>query len=259
MKFIFLFLSFLICSSSLLDNVRKEIIDKALLYLPKRVNVNFLKMSNEMLNAKIEYSMNEEESAYFVYKWIAQNIEYNCNYIIEEDSSAEISLAYKEGKGGTIGITGLFTRLCELLNVESNIITGLTKIKTYNHKNKTDLIVIKDHAWNSVFVGEQYYLIDSIKGAGSCEKNKFYKSQKDKFFGMNPKDSIRFHFPNEKKWQLLSKPITKDEFSSMALISEGFFNYFKTLSPDVQTLKNKKDFNVVVTFDKPIDKIEIFG
>ena len=85
MKFLFLFLSFLICSSSLLDNVRKEIIDKALLYLPKRVNVNFLKMSNEMLNAKIEYSMNEEESAYFVYKWIAQNIEYNCNYIIEED------------------------------------------------------------------------------------------------------------------------------------------------------------------------------
>ena len=44
----------------------------------------------------------------------------------------------------------------------------------------------------------------------------------------------------------------------MALISEGFFNYFKTLSPDVQTLKNKKDFNVVVTFDKPIDKIEIY-
>ena len=80
MKFIFLFLFFLICSSSLLDYVRKDKIDTALLYLPKRENVNFLKMVNEMLKAKIKYLMNKEESAYFVYKWIAQNIEYNCNY-----------------------------------------------------------------------------------------------------------------------------------------------------------------------------------
>ena len=259
MKFIFLFLSFLICSSSLLDNVRKEIIDIALVYLPKRENVNFLKMVNEMNKAKIKYSMNKVESTYFIYKWITQNIQYNCNYIIEEDNPTEIILTYNEGKGGTIGITGLFTRLCELLNVESNIITGLTKIATYNHKNKTNLIEIKDYAWNSVFINRQYYLIDPIKGAGSCNRNRFYKSQDDKYFGMNPKDSIRFHFPNEKKWQLLSKPITKDEFSSMALISEGFFNYFETFSPDVQTLKNVKDIKFVMTFDKPIDKIEIFA
>ena len=259
MKIIFLFFCFLICSSNLLDIVRKNVIDTALLYLPKRENVNFLQMVNEMLKAKIKYSMNKPESAYFVYKWIAQNIEYKCNYIIEEDSPAEISLAYKEGKGGTIGITGLFTRLCELLNVESNIITGLTKITTYNHKNKTNLIDIKDYAWNSILINKNYHLIDPIRGAGSCDRNRFYKRQNDKYFGMNPKDSIRFHFPNKKKWQLLSKPVTKDEFSSMALISEGFFNYFKTISPDVQTLKNVKDINFEMTFDKPIDKIEIFA
>ena len=75
---------------------------------------------------------------------------------------------------------------------------------------------------------------------------------------MNPKDSIRFHFPNEKKWQLLSDPVTQDEFKSMALISEGFFNYFKTFSPDVQTLKNVREIRLEMTFDKPIDKIEIY-
>ena len=45
----------------------------------------------------------------------------------------------------------------------------------------------------------------------------------------------------------------------MALITEGFFNYFKTFSPDVQTLRNERDIKVVMTFDKPIDKIEISG
>ena len=256
MKFIFLFLCFLIYSSNLLEHVRKEAIDIALLYLPKRENVNFLKMANEMIKDKIKYSMNKAECAYFVYKWIAQNIEYNCNYIIEEESSTEIILTYNEGKGGAIGITGLFNRLCELLNVDSNIITGLTKITTYN---KTHLIDIKDYAWNSVFINKEYYLIDLIRGAGYCSRKRFYKSQNDKYFGINPKDSIRVRFPNKKKWQLLSEPVTKDEFSSMALINEGFFNYFETLSPDVQTLRNEKEIKLVMTFDKPIDKIEIFA
>ena len=131
-------------------------------------------MINEMLNDKIKYSMNEAESSYFAYKWISQNIEYNCNYTIEEESSTEIILAYNEGKGGTIGITGLFNRLCELLNVDSNIITGLTKIKTYN---KTHLIDIKDYAWNSVFINKKYYLIDSIRGAGSYGSKGFSKDK----------------------------------------------------------------------------------
>ena len=45
----------------------------------------------------------------------------------------------------------------------------------------------------------------------------------------------------------------------MALISGGFFNYFKALSPDVQTLRNERNIKIVMTFDNPIDKIEIFA
>lgn len=256
MKLIFLFLNILICSSNLLEKVRKELIDTALLYLPKREDVNFLKMCNEMIIAKIRNSMNEAESAYFVYKWISKNIEYNCDYTIEEENQNEVFLTYKEGKGGAIGISSLFKRMCEFLDVESNIIIGLTKIKTYN---KTHLIDIKDFAWNSVFINGNQYLIDVISGSGSCERNNFYKSQSDKYFSINPEESIRLRFPNEVSWQLLSKPITKDKFISMALITGDFFKYFKTYSPDVQTLKNERDIKVLMTFDNPIDKIEIFA
>ena len=224
MKLILFLLNILICSSNLLEHVRKDVIDTALLYLPKRETVDLLKMSNLFVKTKIQYSMNKAESAYFAYKWISQNIEYNCDYIIEKESLNEIIITYNEGKGGVIGITGLFKKICEILNVESNIISGLTKIRTYN---KTHLIDIKDYAWNSVFINRKYYLIDVISGSGSCSPKRFYKEQNDNFFGIDPKASIRFHFPNDKRWQLLSKPVTKDEFSSMALLSDGFFNYLK--------------------------------
>ena len=215
-------------------------------------------MGSEMVLAKIKYSMNKAESAYFIYKWISQNIEYNWNYDIEREILSVTILTYKEGKGVAIEISGLFKSLYEFLIIDSNIITVLTKLTTYN-RNKTNLIDIKDYSWNSVFINGKYYLIDSIRGAGSCNSTRFYKGQDEKFFGINPKDSIRFHFPNNKKCQLLSKPITKDEFNSKALITEGIFNYFKTFSPDVQTLRNEGDIKLVKTFDKPIDKIEIFG
>ena len=151
MKFIFLFLSFLIYSSNLIGNVRKDVIDIALLYLPKRENVNILKMASEIILSKIKYSMNKEESAYFIYKWISQNIEYKCDYNIDGEILTETFLIYNEGKGGAIGISGLYKSLSELLIVDSNIITGLTKITTYN-RNKTHLIDIKDYAWNSVYI-----------------------------------------------------------------------------------------------------------
>ena len=60
--------------SKLIGMVRIEIIDKSLLYLPKRKEVNILQMINQMMKEKDKYSLNEAESAYLVFKWISQNI-----------------------------------------------------------------------------------------------------------------------------------------------------------------------------------------
>ena len=45
-----------------------------------------------MKSNKNKYSLNEAECAYFIYKWIAQNIEYNCDYNIEGDILTETFL-----------------------------------------------------------------------------------------------------------------------------------------------------------------------
>ena len=65
--------------SKLIGMVRMETIDKSLLFLPKRNEVNILQMVNYMIKAKEEYSFNEAESAFLVFKWIGQNIRINFN------------------------------------------------------------------------------------------------------------------------------------------------------------------------------------
>lgn len=215
MKIIFLFLCFLICFSKLIDQIRKDVVGKALLNLSKRENLDILKMCLEMVAFKSTYSLNDTESAYLVYKWISQNIEYDSKGEKQGNSSTAITTVYKTGKGGVTGITGLFNTMCSLLKIEADTILGLTKTLSDDYPRK---IIVKDYSWNYILIDNEYYLIDVVKAIKLKKSNKI-----DFYFGTNPEASIRLHFPNDNKWQLLPKIITKDEFKSMAYLDEGFF------------------------------------
>ena len=217
MKLFFLYMNFLICISHILDEIRKDIINTALLYLPKREKVNILKMAVEISKEIEQYSMTEAETAYFIFKWIGQNIDYDCYGSNHGNIISESYMVYREGKGGEFGISDLFNTMCGFLGVESNIIFGTEKYMT---RNLSHLIELRETSWNTVLIGENYYLLDISKGLGYCDGDIFTRTHNDNdnYFGINPEASIRLRFPNDNSWQLLSKTITKDEFISMALL-----------------------------------------
>ena len=76
------------------------------------------------------------------------------------------------------------------------------------------------------------------------------------YFGTEPEIFIRSHFPNESKWQLLSKPYTFEKFESMALLSPFFYLYgFKTISPETTILIGSG--KIILTSDKSIPKYKL--
>ena len=97
--------------TSPLNQVRKEIIDKALESLPKREEVDELKMALTMKNAQQEYSLNEAESAYLIYKWIQKNIDFDCTFTSLNDETT----TYNNGKGSYYGIAHIFITMCKFL------------------------------------------------------------------------------------------------------------------------------------------------
>jgi transglutaminase/protease-like cytokinesis protein 3 len=251
MKIIVLFLCILICCSKLIDHVRKDIVNKALLNLPKKENLDILKMCLEMSKFKSSYSLKDEESAYLVYKWIILNIEYDSIGENQGNSTTNINKVYKTGKGGSNGISKLFKKMCNLLKIKGDIILGLTKTFAYGPPTK---IIIQEYAWNYILSDSEYYLIDVAKAISI--KNHNIKRDIDFYFGMNPEASIRLHFPNDSKWQLLPKIITKDEFKSMAYLDDGFYSLgFKTISPDIQSLNKTGGVRIVLTSDNSFDEI----
>ena len=238
--------------SLLIDKVRKDVIDEVLLNLPKRQNTDLLKMNTEMLKTKEQYSLNEPESAYLVYKWIGENIEFNCtNPKLNESPSS----AFKAGKSGSIGITALFKNMCAFMKIESDTISGHTKLVFVNPE---EFIKEVEHNWNYILIDNNYYLIDAAMGTGNSYDINFKKDFSDFYFGTKPELFILWHFPEDSKWQLLSKTITDEEFASIPLYFKYFFTKgFKDIEPNSYIITIKDDSKITLTYNESITDLKI--
>ena len=231
--------------SKLISMVRTEIVDKSLSDLPRQKEANILQMVSKMVNAKKEYSLNEAESAYLVFKWISENLFVSFNNKYSDDPIN----AYNSGDGSPKALSFLFDNICTFLKVKSGSISGY--LKGIYYKNY-DMLSGSNYTWNYVVIEGEYYLLDvSLASNYKFDLHEFIYL----YFGLQPEIFIRSHFPNDSKWQLLSEPYTFEKFKSMALLTPFFYLLdFITISPDTNKISGK--VKIILTSDKPIPKYD---
>ena len=259
MRIYLIFLNFLFCFFHILNKINYDSVENGMLNLPRRGNednVDLLELVSKISKLKEEYSMTEVDTVYLIFKWISRTLQYDCYGKNHGGIITEPFETYKKGKGGYEGLTQLFTIICGFLNIESNTIVGIDKYITYNF---TDKVVISEKYWNIVLIEDKYYILDIVAGMGYCNGDQFCWPQGCDvvLFGLNPEIFIRHRFPNDSKWQLLSNPITKEEFIYLAYLLDDFHEMFKAIYPDVLILKSGKELvTIKLTFDKPIGQID---
>ena len=231
--------------SQLIGMVRIDVIDKTLQNLPEKNYADILEMLIQMSKSKEKYSLKEVESAYLAYKWIVQNIQWE-GFIGNED----IGKVYSSGKGNYNGISSLFNRICKYLGVYSDSISGYLKFPDLG-----DSPFNEDFTWNYVSINNSYYLIDASLTCvyKSVEINGYYK---DFLFGTNPEIFIRYHFPLDNKWQLLSEPYTFQKFNSMAILLPPF-NFYGLINISPDTLEINESGKIIITSDESIPDLII--
>ena len=237
--------------SKLISMVRTEMIDKSLQDLPRRKEVQFLQMVSKMINARKEYSLNEAESAYLVFKWISENIQVN---YYDKDLDDPINV-YNSGKGTPKALSSLFNNFSYYLKIVSDSISGYLKGVNYmNYDIQSD----RNYTWNYVEIKGEYYLLD-VSMVADIEFRESYPEFIYLYFGTEPEIFIRQHFPKESKWQLLSELYTLEKFESMALLTPFFYLLgFKTISPDITNITKKiGDGRIILTSDKLIPKLDL--
>jgi len=244
--------------SNPLDNVRKDVVDEALLSLPSRESVSIYEMVDSMNTAKSSYSLTEGESAFMIYKWDAQNIEYDCYNYNHDRTKIDYSLqgTYNKGVGVCDGYAKIYVEMGTGIGLDAVRVVGYSKGAGYIQGK---IPSSTDHAWNAVKIDGSYYLLDVTWGAGSCDGDTFKANFKESYFATDPKIFIRTHLPSEQKWQLLDKPITLEEFVNMLKISMDFYAFgFKTIAPDAATITTDGQFKIDFTYGEDTEKTFLY-
>ena len=129
-----------------------------------------------------------------IYDWITKNIRYekrSWQNRVEGDTTLwqEPYTVIVRKKAVCIGYAKLFQAMCRVVNVESELVSGLVK-------NNFGGLEREEHVWNAVKINGLWYLLDATWDEGRSEK--FMQ-----FFLIPPSVFIEKHYPDDPIWQLL--------------------------------------------------------
>jgi len=160
-------------------------------------------------------SREEKEIAETIFYWMAINISYHDDPDFESkyaDSIVIMTLRTKQA--GCEGTARLFHELCDVSGVESVVIFGFAEGYSFDRQRSSR----PNHGWNAVKIDGEWKLVDATWGSGGSTSegdNVVYVTELDlRYLFADPEDFIIDHFPEDSRWQLLDKPISKRTFYS---------------------------------------------
>ncbi|MEO5776074.1 MAG: transglutaminase domain-containing protein [Flavobacterium sp.] len=152
----------------------------------------------------------QDEKMRAIYYWVTANISYDVPNMYQPNNldSPEVKIAntLKTRKGVCIHYAEVFNDIAIKAGVKSYIVGGYTK--------QFDEVANISHAWNISQIDGKWFLFDATWGAGSIDGKIFTKKQNNTYFKRAPDRMIVNHMPFDYLWQLLSEPLTNDEFIS---------------------------------------------
>ncbi|MCX6678807.1 MAG: hypothetical protein NTX42_00365 [Methanothrix sp.] len=194
----------------------------------------------------IEPAKNDREKARAIFRWITENIDYNVEVLFKGGSGATNAVdVLKSRKSVCYGYSHLFLSLAREAGLEAVRISGYGK--GYGYMPGTNFRGPANHAWNAVKINGSWYLMDSTWGAGYVSgEGKYVRRFNDHFFMTPPNQFIFDHFPEDAQWQLLDKPVSKQEFENLVFLEAEFFNLGLKLGQRNGTINADKQINVSI-------------
>ncbi len=238
--------------------------DSIALHFPKKK----YKSVSEVAHVLTQDLNTEHEKFRVIFRWITDNIEYNKTAQNVTDADKVV----RKNKAVCQGFSNLLKEMCTVVNIPCESITGFTKteIADINRSLKKT-----DHAWNCVKLYDKWYLVDVTWATSKFNvvNHKFMK-EFDEYYYLTPSEKfILDHYPKEKKYQFLAKPVKKSVFVKAPVYytdyfhmqldninpSKGAFKWEmeKPIHIEVQSLTPLKNAAVLINADKFVTPVEL--
>jgi transglutaminase-like putative cysteine protease len=181
---------------------------------------------DEVINLIKNLSMDKHviDRAWIVFYWVSQNIEYDVNSFFSGNIRHQTSDDVFRNKKGVCDAYGtIFKALCDGVQLKCVKVSGYAK--GYGYVPGKSTFTQTDHAWNVVRLNNQWYFIDSTWGAGHVDTHSQYqKTLNPHYFLTRPEHMIYDHLPENSKWQLLSPPVSMQQFLLLPYVYSTFFD-----------------------------------
>jgi hypothetical protein len=205
------------CQDSLLwlKNFDYRKADSIALNFPKRKFKSFTDVAAPLC----EKLNTEHEKFRAIFRWITNNIEYNKS----ASNVSDADVVVRKNKAVCMGFSGLLKEMCNSVGIGCDTISGYTKTEVRDIGKK---LKKTDHAWNAVLLYNKWYLVDVTWATSKYNvvTHKFEKQFDEHYFITHPETFLMDHFPEDKKWQLVSKPISKKSFINSPIYYADFFH-----------------------------------
>lgn len=204
------------------------------------------------------YSQNfnsDLDKARAIFRWMTSKNMYNVDFqSVPKGSPEEVLTSFKNKKGTYARI---FETLCGYAGLFCTVLTGFAKGLDYRPGDKFKGSEY-NHSWNAVYIDGHWYLVDShwatryLISEKNMPENLVYEYD-DFYFLTDPEQIIYSHWSQKAEWQLLSHPLTLNEFEDLPLVKSYFFKCGMFFISHQKGVVNTKDGKIAITvgFVKP--------
>ncbi len=190
------------------------------------------------------FTYHENKTLFRIPKNIVYYSDHGLKYQVQKMEKERAEKMFQNKNGVCHDFSLLFNELCLLLNIETKIITGVSK---KDIKTTLNYPIYKNHSWNAVKINDTWKLLDVTWGNIFLKSKVIdYKDYVNYYFLSNPHDFIKDHFPEESNWQLLQNPVSTKQFYASPIIYPNYKNFKiqlpKNTSGILSMMPNRKVF-----------------
>ena len=195
------------------------------------------------ISAVAQYITQRESDPFLVAKafhdYIATKIDYDyAAYKRGYYGPQDAQTVFRNRKGVCSGYARLMKALGDAAGIEVAYITG-------DYRDYTGGLSGEGHAWNGVKINGKWYLMDSTWDAGYLTSSGYVKHYTTNYLFPPADVMIMTHLPNDSGWQLLSRPVSRPQFSRMPALQTDFFaEGFQLISPKLSNIRVKNSIDI---------------
>ena len=162
-----------------------------------------------------------------VHDYVADRVAYDAEaYLAHVYPPQDAESVFRARKSVCAGYASLLEALGRAAGLEIVFVVG-------DARTQGSELTGEGHAWNAAKLGDRWYLIDATWDSGTVSGSQFTRRYSTEYFLTPPQIFNIDHFPDEAKWQLLEKPLSRGEFLRQPALSPRFFSSgLQLVAPD---------------------------